>query len=117
MKKSNSAVSETSNATMVDQDYLEATRGRKLGNERQEIDNKTIPIRNANETLKDKMESARRNITELSRLCFCILEKGLCKANGVDNPDDFGYSAMHKRAVIILKQNIEALSEIDKFKC
>jgi len=117
MNKSNSAVPETSKPTLYDREQEALIEYRRLDNEKCKMDNDLAYNRYTNNALKDKLESARRNISELSSVCFQIYEKGLCKNNNLDDPDHLGYASLHKRAIVILKQNIEALSEIDKFTC
>ena len=90
----------------------------RLSIEKQEWESRLIKDGYTNEAINKKMEAARRNIEVLSKICFSIFEKGLQKSENIGlNPDIDGYFDTHKKAIKILKQNVEALSEIDRFKC
>lgn len=114
MKKLESAVSETNLPPPVI-DYKRSYEG--LLNDRQDWENRHIKEQFSNNALRDKMEAARRNIAELKNICFILVEKGLYKSNSVDESDKFDLAELYKKSLVLLKQNVEALSEINKFKC
>lgn len=113
MNKSNSAMPETTPNTNVVSDWdLTQKETRELQNkqirlsvEKQEWESSLIKNDYSNNALKDKMESARRNITEISRIYFANYEKGNLFSKEQNN-----------KMLTILMQNIETLSEIEKFK-